>query len=98
MVKLGHWPLLTLRVGQGQPKALAKKHGPGNIIAKLRLNLLSSSSGIALTRSYAEKCANDPFLTLKVGQPKAFQKKSMGQEILLPNFIEIRSVVLLKSR
>jgi hypothetical protein len=74
----------------------AKKHGPSNIIDKLRLNLFGSSSGISLTRSYAEKCANDLFLTLKIGQgqPKAFQQKSMGQRTLLPNFIEIQSVVL----
>jgi hypothetical protein len=43
-----------------------------------------------------KKCANDPFFTLKVGhgQPKAFQQRSMEQGILLPNFIEIRLVVL----
>jgi hypothetical protein len=70
---------------------LAKKHGPSNIIAKLCLNLLGSSSGIALTRSYAKKCANDPFLTLTVcqAQPKAFQQKSIAQGTLLSNFIEI---------
>jgi hypothetical protein len=78
----------------------AKKHCPGNFIVKLRLNLLGSSSGIALTRSYAEKYVNDPFMVLKVGQgqPKAFQQRSMGQGTLLPNFIEIRPVVLLESR
>jgi hypothetical protein len=67
----------------------AKKHCPSNFSVKLRLNLLGSSFGIALTRSYAEKYVNDPFLTLKVGQgqPKAFQRRSMDQGTLLPNFI-----------
>jgi hypothetical protein len=37
---------------------------------------------------YAEKYANDPLLTLKVGQgqPKVFQQRSMGQETLLQKF------------
>jgi hypothetical protein len=40
---------------------------------------------IALTRSYIENYANDPFLTLKIGQgqPKAFHHRSMGQGTIL---------------
>jgi hypothetical protein len=61
------------------------------LLLNLHLNLLGVSSGIALKRSYAKKCLNDPFLTLKVGQgqPKTFQQRSMGQGTLLPNFIKI---------
>jgi hypothetical protein len=73
----------------------AKEHGSCNINAILCLNPLGSSSGIALTRSYVKNYANDLVVTFKVGQgqPKAFQQRSMGQETILPNYIEIRPVV-----
>jgi hypothetical protein len=49
---------------------------------------------------YVNNYANDLFLTFKVGQgqPKAFQQRSMGQGRILPNYIEIRPVVVLESR
>jgi hypothetical protein len=51
-----------------------EEYSASYILVKLRLNPLGSSSGIALTGSYVNNYANDPFFTLKVGhgQPKAF--------------------------